>query len=156
MASTITPLPISFKETLLRHQRSCRGTKRCYTCSKCSRTFLSYSRYKTHVMASHTKERPFICPECGKGFVRKYALNTHVKNIHTKEKKFQCEVGDIHACILSFLACILTPFFSAPLSSAYNFVFSPFCTFCIGLWKNVQTKRPPEDSFIHSRKGKAV
>ena len=47
-------------------------------------------KLKTHLLSSHSEERPFPCNFCDKRFKLKDKLNLHVNNVHLKRKPFEC------------------------------------------------------------------
>ncbi|XP_073495135.1 zinc finger protein 770 [Phyllobates terribilis] len=61
------------------------AVKKSYSCSVCTKTFLSPSKLERHYLM-HAGQRPFQCTECGKSFRQDPHLKRHMMT-HTQMKK---------------------------------------------------------------------
>ncbi|KAM4524953.1 uncharacterized protein PAE49_001061 [Odontesthes bonariensis] len=77
-------------ESGLNHDGGCNTARKSFSCSECSKQFLSKQSLKTH-MRVHIGEQPFACIYCGKRFNHNSHLKTHMR-VHTGEKPFGCDV----------------------------------------------------------------
>ncbi|KAJ8677383.1 hypothetical protein QAD02_013170 [Eretmocerus hayati] len=63
---------------------------RVLTCSQCSKTFISQSEYKSH-MLHHSEKRSFKCEICGLKRKTQYNLMQHMENKHSIQRTFKCD-----------------------------------------------------------------
>ncbi|KAH8281158.1 hypothetical protein KR054_012535 [Drosophila jambulina] len=108
------------KASLVRHEYIHRGEKP-FPCKECSKSFLSGTELRCHMLSHHTQEppfpcrycdrryfsvvgrrkhervhtneRPFVCDQCGKAFTRVCILRAHMQS-HTGQRMFRCDICD--------------------------------------------------------------
>ena len=71
------------------HVNTHTGVRPLHACKLCSRTFMSSSGLRKHVMTVHFG-RKFICPVCNKGFTQSHNFKHHM-NKHYGVRPFKCK-----------------------------------------------------------------
>nr|XP_023013675.1 zinc finger protein 14-like [Leptinotarsa decemlineata] len=72
-----------------------------FTCSLCSKTFISKSNLNRHVKLYHMTTR-IVCEKCGKIF-SEYYLENHYKSEHPNEKVFKCAKCESSFTMIAYL-----------------------------------------------------